>query len=230
MSDQLDQNPLREGDQSPSGADFKVIYVSNGRVTRLMQNLQTITFSTHSEMYPVRAFGSKAAKAYARGIRTVAGTLIFLLKENDPFINEIIVSPEVMVANGPYEKKKCYIDNLPEFDLIVQASTEVPDRKLGFPISRGTSLYLQGVNLPESGGTMSIHDLYTEIMYTYVAGFVVPFQGNYNTAAQLNEIVKASRTFLSSTTGAMMEQMRNGGKQVAQTTQDAWAAITGLFK
>jgi hypothetical protein len=230
MSDKLSQNPLREGDQSPSGADFKVIYVSNGRVTRLMQNLQTISFSTHSEMYPVRSFGSKAAKAYARGIRTVAGTMIFLLKENDPFINEIIVSPEVMVANGPYEKKKCYIDNLPEFDLIVQASSEVPDRSIaGQVIVRGTSLYLQGVNLPESGATMSIHDLYTEIMYTYVAGFVVPFQGSY-TAAQLNEIVKASRLFLSKTTTSMMEQMRNGGKQAEKTAQEAWAGITGLFK
>jgi hypothetical protein len=227
MTDQLDQNPLREGNQSPSGADFKVIYVSNGRVTRLMQNLQTITFSTHSEMYPVRAFGSKASKAYARGIRTVAGTLIFLLKENDPFINEIVMSPEVMVANGPYEKKKCYIDNLPEFDLIVQASSEVPDRTLGYPISRGTSLYLQGVNLPESGGTMSIHDLYTEIMYTYVAGFVVPFQGN---TTQIDEFIKASRLWVSNTTGAMMEQMRNGGKRVEEITQDTWAGIKGQFK
>lgn len=224
MTDQLDQNPLREGNQSPSGADFKVIYVSSGKVTRLLQNLQTITFSTHSEMYPVRAFGSKSPRAYARGIRTVAGTMIFLLKENDPFINEIIVSPEVMVQNGPYEYKKCYIDNIPEFDLIVQASVEVPDRALGFPISRGTQLFLQGVNLPESGGTMSIHDLYTEIMYTYVAGFIVPFKGDYS--KQMDNLVKLSRQIIAKTPGQAVETLRRGG----QSLSNAASGFGSLFE
>jgi len=161
-----------------TGSDFQVVFVSHNAsgLSMAFKNLQTISFSHHSTLIPGRRLGERAAHGYARGTRTVAGTLIFLMLGDDPFIQELSISPEVVKMNGAYEVRRCHIELIPEFDLIIKAVTEVPINKYGAESKFNDSqMFIGGITLAESGGTISMHDIYTEVMYTFVAKFMVPF-------------------------------------------------------
>ena len=167
-----------DGQYSFAGSDIDVTYVShdtNG-LSRVLTNLQTISISTHSEVYPVRRLGERSPHGYARGIRTIAGTMIFLLRGNDPFLREVINSSETVEAHGAYEIRRCYIELIPKFDIIVKAVNEVVATNVdNKAIHVGTQMYVSGIVLAETGVTLSTHDVYTELTYTYVAEFVRPF-------------------------------------------------------
>lgn len=162
-----------------TGSDYRITYVSHAQqgLKRVLDSLQTITFSTHSEIYPARRLGEKGAHGHARGVRTVAGTLIFLFRGNDPFLQEIAVSKEIIRANGAYETRRCHIEMIPEFDLVIEAIAEVPliNPQTGEVLRQDTKMFVGGITLAESGGTISTHDVYTEIQYTYMARYLIPF-------------------------------------------------------
>ena len=161
-----------------TGSDFQVVFVSHnaGGLSMAFKSLQTISFSHHSTLIPARRLGERAAHGYARGTRTVAGTLVFLMLGDDPFIQELSISPEVVKMNGAYETRRCHIELIPEFDLIIRAVAEVPINKYSAGSTFNDSqMFIGGITLAESGGTISMHDIYTEVMYTFVAKYMVPF-------------------------------------------------------
>jgi hypothetical protein len=65
-------------DQSFSGADLKAIINMNGK-TRVLGELQTLSFSVHRDKAPVRALGHTYVKGYTRGPLTIGGSLVFTL-------------------------------------------------------------------------------------------------------------------------------------------------------
>lgn len=166
-------------DQTFSGTDFRVLYVSrkSGGLVKTLRSLQTLSFSTHTEVYPVRAIGTRSPKAHVRGNRTVAGTMIFMFDGNDPFLGELVNDYENLQKNEPYDTRLCHVELIEPFDLAVAAVSEVPLASLdidGMSVF-ASRMYLADIVLAESGGTISVHDTYTEIMYTYTASYVVPF-------------------------------------------------------
>lgn len=177
---------------SPTGSNFSVLYISRRSrgMARLLGNLQTLSVSTHTELYPVRRLGQQAAAEYARGIRTVAGTMIFLMQGNDPFLEEYILSQDLVNANGVYEYRRTHIELIPPFDLIVQAVSEIPSTVFGTPLPVGTKMFIGGLQLAETGLTLSVHDLYTEVMYSWVAQWVEPFRST-STTDQILEAVRS---------------------------------------
>ena len=181
MSDRLSPSKmmhLPDGNSSFSGTDFHIDYISESTdgTTRSLNNVQTISVSTKTTLIPVRRLGEKSPKDYVRCHRTVAGTMIFLLLGNDPFVDELIYSKAHVDRRGAYEFRPLYIENIPKFDLILSAVHEVPDAITNIP--QTTKMMLSGIHLAESGTTISVHDIYTEIMYTYVAEWIVPFTNN----------------------------------------------------
>jgi len=161
-----------------TGSDYRVTYISKNTegLNRVLTGLQTLSFSTHSDLFPGRRLGEKGVHGYAVGTKTVAGTMIFLFRGNDPFLEEIAISEKEVKGNTPYETRPCHLEAIPEFDLIIQATSEVPlyDAQGKLKI-HNTKMFLGGIKLSETGGTLSIHDVYTEIMYTFVAREQIPF-------------------------------------------------------
>jgi len=90
---------------------------------------------------------------------------------------------------APFEYYHCYIEDIPPFDILVRAATESAAKPDGGTYS--SSFVLKGVHLAESGGTLSVHDIYTEIMYQYVAEFIIPFHSNM-TIKELKTALTAS--------------------------------------
>ena len=129
---------------------------------KVFAELQTVSVSATRSVHPVRCLGESSARAYTRGARTFAGSLIFTMFSKDPFeeVARLDVDHETYDGREPFA-----IDQIPEFDIII---TGINERGA---ISRAL---IGGVTLTNYGTTFSIHDIYTEVSYTYVARWYIP--------------------------------------------------------
>jgi len=135
-------------------------------VYKTFAELQTLSISTFRNVFPVRRLGESQPHSYTRGARTIGGSLIFAQFSHDVFfeVYKMSGSQEVYDAREPF-----FVDQLPEFDIIVTAANEY-----------GTisNLIVGGVTLQNTGTTLSIHDIYTEATFGYVARFFIPMSEN----------------------------------------------------
>jgi hypothetical protein len=128
---------------------------------RVFGEIQTISISSTRSVYPVRCLGESSVRAYTRGARTFAGTIIFTMFDKDPFEEVIRLSSE----NEIYGREPFFIDQIPEFDIVINAVNE---------FGMVSKALIGSVTLSNYGTTLSIHDIYTEISYSYVARFYIP--------------------------------------------------------
>ncbi|HHY08872.1 MAG TPA: hypothetical protein GX530_10265 [Corynebacteriales bacterium] len=141
---------------SYSGAEIVPVIDMPGRLQNpiVIGNIHTITYSTHSEIIQMRKLGSRRVGGFARGPRTVAGTLIFTVFERD-IVRQL--APEYMDG--------ILLDEMPPFNINVICRND------GGRISRYAIL---GVRLVDSGMVMSIDDIITENTVSYIAEDIVP--------------------------------------------------------
>jgi hypothetical protein len=134
---------------------------------KILGDVQTITFSTHREKFPVRTLGRTTPKGYTRGPRTIGGTLIFTV------FNKEVLS-EMLVQNYQTDSADrdnygvwaaVLVDQIPPFEITISFVNEYG------AVSR---LALYGVELVNEGQTMSIDDLITENVCTFVARHIEP--------------------------------------------------------
>ena len=62
---------------SYSGADIVATIQAIGGKPMVFGELQTITYSTHREVQPIRSIGNINPRGFTRGPRTIAGSMIF---------------------------------------------------------------------------------------------------------------------------------------------------------
>lgn len=134
------------------GEDDKITYKL---ISKILPEVQTVSYSIHMEKRPVRAIGNVNAKDYTMGPRTVAGSLVFSVF-NKHFAKKILadVNKEYAGANN------FLVDELPPFDLVISAANEYGFR---------SRLVIYGVRLLSEGQVMSINDVYTENTYQFFA-------------------------------------------------------------
>lgn len=123
--------------------------------TRVLGELQTISYSIHMEKRPVRAIGNVNAKDYVIGPRTIAGSLVFSVF-NKHFAQDIIEA----INNGYSNGTSFLVDELPPFDITISAANEYGYR---------SRLVVYGVRLLNEGQVMSVNDVYTENTYQFMA-------------------------------------------------------------
>lgn len=138
--------------------------------------LQTVSVSGTRSVSAVRALGESAARTYTRGARTIAGSLIFAMFNEDPLNRVARLSPdhEVYSPQEPF-----FVDQIPEFDIIVSAVNEY---------GAYSQALIGGVTLTNYGTTLSIHDIYTEISYTYVARFFIPMTADLKISDKVRQL------------------------------------------
>lgn len=146
--------------QSFSGSDMVCtvdIAMPDGRkVVKVIGSLQTLTYSIHNDMRPVRAIGNMNAKDYVFGQRTIAGTLIFAVFDKHWAYD---IMDEYSKA-GNLGAAHFLMDELPPFQITISAANEY-----GFT----ARLALYGIRIVNEGQVMSTNDIYTENTYQFVA-------------------------------------------------------------
>lgn len=172
---------------SYSGAEIVPVIDMPGRLQNpiVIGSIHTITYSTHSEITPVRLLGSRRVSGFSRGPRTVAGTLIFTVFDED-----------AVRKLGPEYMDGVLIDEMPPFNINVVCRND------GGGMSRYAIL---GVRLVDSGMVMSIDNIITENTISYIAEDMVPLKS-------ITDYSGSSRTIkFGAATGS--EQELSGGSE-----------------
>ena len=158
------------GFNSFSGTDIKVMIAmpdGNGgnAVVKEMKNIQTLTYSIFREKGPARSLGFIGEKGKARGIRTIAGSIVFTVFDKHPLLDVMRANfgdgaPPPGVAEGVNSLAYTLADQLPPFDIILHFANEY-----GFT----SELVLFGVEIISEGQVQSIQDIITENTMQYTA-------------------------------------------------------------
>ena len=132
-------------------------------VTKTLAELQTLSVSTYREKYPVRAISTTYPKGFTRGPRTIAGSMVFTVFDKNVLYELLSADPSEFDADHVFST--AIIDQLPPFDITISFANELGQ------LSRMT---IYGVEFVSEGQTMSIHDLFIENTYQYVARDIDP--------------------------------------------------------
>lgn len=152
-----------------SGADMVVYFAFPGYRPVDVGTASLISYSIYREKKQIRTIGAINTKGITKGPRTVSGRMVFTV------VREHIV--EMIKRELPYTRalKNLLMDELPPFDILVSFGNE-------YGASAG--LVIQGVTFVDEQKTMTVDDLYTENIYTYLARDIEVMK---NTAASVQD-------------------------------------------
>ena len=167
-------NPIEEATRetvegvfsSFTGSDMRMFFSLSETSSlryKLLVECSTLTVSVHREKAPVRSVGYIGAKAYARGRRTVAGTMVLIQFTTDVLYRFIqdVWQHDAFSKDDPYVK----IDQLPPFDITILFTNEYGD---------ASYRRLLGVDFLTDGTVYSVNDMLTEQTISYVASDFTP--------------------------------------------------------
>ena len=204
-----------------SGADIKVFACFPQAPQNVVQldTVHTISVSIHESKGQVRSLGYRGIKGMARGIKTIAGSII-LTAINDHPLRKIYELYRQVIQNtnlrtpfgwsvdyneigvgmyGPpfYELSNRIPTSLPPFDLIIQALPEMTPYKVitgesgeNFYQAEGIGERIIGIEILDEGHTFSVNDMVTEFTMSYIAKDIRPLANiSFLVQNQVEEVV-----------------------------------------
>jgi len=127
-----------------------------------LAEIQTLSYSIHRENSPVRTIGHVNPRGFVKGGRTIGGSLIFTVFNEYAFYR-IKEFRQIMSETGKFFSPLA--DMLPPFDIALTFFNEY---------GLGAKMKIYGVTIVDEGTTMSVDDLITEQVYTYMARGIQP--------------------------------------------------------
>lgn len=137
-----------------SGTDTLVFILIPNTKPIVLGSLSTISYSTFRIKKPVPLISEINVSGYTKGVRTVAGTMIFTLV-NQHWVNELI---DAIPCLGQFDSLKP--DELPLFDLLIVSANE-------YGASISGQIY--GVDITDDAGVISVQDMYLENTVSFLA-------------------------------------------------------------
>ena len=140
--------------KSFSGTDALAFMILPDAAPILLGTLTTVSYSMYRDKKPVSLIGRINVSGYTRGMRIIAGTLIFTLI-NQHFTKDLM-------AQVPYLKNagKIKADELPLFDIIVVCANEY-----GY----ASQLEIYGVDITDDAQALTIQEILIENSFNFVA-------------------------------------------------------------
>jgi hypothetical protein len=152
--------------------DSELSTYNNLPTTKVLGELQTISYSVFREKAPVRTLGSVYPRGFVRGGRTIAGTMVFTIFHRHA-LHELLQELNLGMYNtGTSDHDKHHystnmVDQLPPIDLSLLFANEY-----------GAISYMgiYGVEFVQEGATFSIEDIFSENVVQYVARDLDPMR------------------------------------------------------
>jgi hypothetical protein len=147
-----------------SGADMQVFMAFPGYKPIEIGTATTVSYTVYRSKKQLRTMGRISPKGIVKGYRTVSGRLIFTV------IREHIV--ESLRREIPYLRniKTLLMDELPSFDLLVSFGNEY---------GSAAGMVIQGAQTVDEQKTLSVEDLFTENVFTYIARALEPMRNMF---------------------------------------------------
>ena len=141
--------------RSFAGCDILATAYIEGRLV-VCDNITTLSYSTHREKVNVPTLGRAYARRRTRGMRTIAGTLIWIVKDRAPLWR--------FLGHYKYDQRAFMhlplSDALPPFDLTLTYANEY---------GHVSVMRIYGIDITDEGQTHSIQDMITENVMQYQA-------------------------------------------------------------
>lgn len=154
-----------------------------------LTQMATISVSIHEAKSPVRRIGERGVSGYTRGIRTIAGTIVFLIIEDHPlrmlaakdpaniYNNLIGWSRDLQTKGIGSGYGEIRFDNkistlISPMNIMLRYQTEVARNGTA---DAGASMMLEGVEFVNEGIVTSVNDMVTEVVCQFVAQDIRPF-------------------------------------------------------
>jgi hypothetical protein len=151
-----------------------------------LESLHTLSISVHESKGQVRALGFRGIKGMARGIRTVAGSLIMTVIRDHPLRNLIFNSPRTSLGwsydrylngigslNDNYDFGNKLAVVIPPFNIaahyVAEHSMEAWDPTNKRQRVEAAGWMLRGVEFIDEGQITSINDIVTEMTFSFIA-------------------------------------------------------------
>jgi hypothetical protein len=164
------------------------------RVAKQLVEVNTISISTHRSKGQVRSFGYINPRGFARGSRTIAGTMV-LSKTTAEVLYRFLQSG--LMADLSKDTYYTKIDQLPPFDFTLLFSNEA-----GYISTQK----LLGVEFVTDGSVISVQDVILEQQITWIASDFTPLTpANFNTIFGVNTTA-SSATSNSKTVGSILSR------------------------
>jgi hypothetical protein len=152
--------PMSNSFSSFSGADIVATVQVTDKSVQTIGELQTITYSTHREIIPVRGLGRINASGFVRGGRTIAGSLIFTVFDK-AFIRKMIEDVAVEGEKlGIVVPSRILADEMPPFNITISFANE---------LGLSATIRLMHVLIVNEGQVMSVNDIMTENSMNFIA-------------------------------------------------------------
>jgi len=160
-----------------------------------LQSVHTVSVSVHEAKGQVRALGHRGIKGLARGVRTIAGSIIMTVINDHPLRELMNAYASIygtqdplgwsidrhMVGTGSFLNNYDYTNRLAvllrPFNLAIQYVSEVSplyDESKG-ETPDGAGWMLQGVEFIDEGQVTSVNDIVTEMTFSFIACDFKPF-------------------------------------------------------
>lgn len=139
--------------------------------TKVLGEVQSISWSIFREKVPVRVLGSVYPRAYTRGPRTIGGSMVFTIFHQH-VLHELLESNYKHYSTGTsdYDKQQyssMLIDQLPPLDISLVFANEY---------GAVSHMGIFGIDFSQEGGTFSIEDIFSESVIQYVARDLDPMK------------------------------------------------------
>jgi hypothetical protein len=180
----LDEDRLHTYAGSDMRAIIEPIYKDSRASNKQLIELTTLTVSIHREKSPVRAISYINPKAFARGRRTIAGTMILTQFTVDVMYR--FLSGKLDERDASKDSFYLKVDQLPPFNMTLMFCDEY-----------GHASYrrLLGVDVVTDGTVYSVNDMMTEQTVSYMAADFTPLMPlRRSVLFEPSEDVKAQKT------------------------------------
>jgi hypothetical protein len=161
-----------------------------------LSSLATISVSIHDAKAPVRRLGHVGVSGFTKAIRTIAGTMVFLIIEDHPLRSLIAKDPSNIDLNYYYysldqEKGRGSLTGkintsffgtsklsslISKFNLMLRYQTEVYNEKENN--FGGASMIIKGIEITGESIVTSVNDMVTEVVIQFVAEDVAMFRAS----------------------------------------------------
>lgn len=160
-----------------SGADCKV-YAGRGSRRSLLESVMTVSLSIYEAKAPVRRLGHAAPVGFTGNIRSIAGSIICLMRgdshplhpvmfsnEQKHVDDENISSPYKQIRGGGNYEWQFQAGLIKPFNLLLLYKNEV---------GGDVGLQINNIDIISESVVTSVNDIYTEMVFQFVATNVNP--------------------------------------------------------
>lgn len=153
---------------SYSGADCDVYAVKNGTTLHL-DNIATVSVSMYEAKSPVRRLGHASPVGFVGNVRSIAGSLIFIVVDEHPLASVMRNFKLLKKHFDDDSTQKSYHQNgdvfnagmIPSFNLMLLYKNEVD--------SKGAGLRVNNLEFISEGVVTSVNDIVSEVVLQFVA-------------------------------------------------------------